>query len=88
MPRLWGSRFKGEFGELSKKFTFSVHYDSKLALYDCVGSIAHAEMLGAKKFIPQKDAAAIVKGLKKINSRDVSWVREHFAVGPQVFFKV
>ncbi len=68
MPRLWGSRFKGEFGELSKKFTFSVHYDSKLALYDCLGSIAHAEMLSETGIIPKKDASDITKGLKKIVS--------------------
>ena len=68
MPRLWGSRFKGEFGELSKKFTFSVHYDSKLALYDCLGSIAHAEMLSETGIIPKKDASDITKGLKKIIS--------------------
>lgn len=66
MARLWGSRFKGELGELSKKFTFSVHYDSKLALYDCLGSIAHAEMLGERGIIPSRDAADIVRGLKKI----------------------
>lgn len=68
MPKLWGSRFKGEFGDLSKKFTFSVHYDSKLALYDCLGSIAHAEMLNETGIIPRKDASDIIKGLKKIVS--------------------
>ncbi len=68
MPKLWGSRFKGEFGDLSRKFTFSVHYDSKLALYDCLGSIAHAEMLNETGIIPRKDASDIVKGLKKIVS--------------------
>ncbi|MBF0569601.1 MAG: argininosuccinate lyase [Candidatus Omnitrophica bacterium] len=68
MPKLWGSRFKGELGELSRKFTFSIQYDSKLALYDCLGSIAHAEMLGVQGIIPKKDASAIANGLKVILS--------------------
>ncbi len=69
MARLWGSRFQGELSEFSKKFTFSIDYDSKLALYDCLGSIAHAEMLGKQDIIPKKDAALLVKGLKAIIAR-------------------
>ncbi len=64
--KLWGSRFTGSLSKLSEKFTYSISYDSKLALYDCIASIAHAEMLGAQGIIPRKDAAAIVKGLNTI----------------------
>ncbi|MBF0484947.1 MAG: argininosuccinate lyase [Candidatus Omnitrophica bacterium] len=66
MSKLWGSRFTGRLSRLSEEFTFSIAYDSKLALYDCIASIAHAEMLKKQKIIPQKDALALIKGLKKI----------------------
>lgn len=68
MDRLWGSRFKGDLSELAKKFTYSIDYDSKLALYDCLGSIAHAEMLGSQGILTRKEASAIVGGLKKLLS--------------------
>lgn len=64
--KLWGSRFTGSLSKLSEKFTFSISYDSKLALYDCIASIAHAKMLAAQGIIPKKDAVAIVKGLSQI----------------------
>ncbi|MBF0594534.1 MAG: argininosuccinate lyase [Candidatus Omnitrophica bacterium] len=64
--KLWGSRFTGSLSKLSEKFTYSIAYDSKLALYDCVASIAHAEMLGERGIINKKDASAIVKGLNVI----------------------
>ncbi len=62
--RLWGSRFTGSLSKLSEKFTYSISYDSKLALYDCMASIAHAQMLGEQGIIPKKDASALTGGLK------------------------
>lgn len=64
--KLWGSRFTGSLSHRAEKFTFSIHYDSKLALYDCMASQAHAKMLGMQKIISKKDAQALVKGLNKI----------------------
>lgn len=64
--KLWGSRFTGSLTKLSEKFTGSIAYDSKLALYDCIAGIAHAEMLGERGIIHKKDASAIVKGLDKL----------------------
>ncbi len=64
--RLWGSRFTGKLSDLAEKFTYSIDYDSKLALYDCLGSIAHAQMLGKQGIIPKKDVAALVRGLKQL----------------------
>lgn len=64
--RLWGSRFSGRLSPLAEKFSYSIAYDSKLALYDCLGSIAHAQMLGKQKIISKTDMNALVKGLKKI----------------------
>ena len=64
--RLWGSRFSGRLSPLAEKFSYSIDYDSKLALYDCIGSIAHAQMLGKQEIIAKKDADALVRGLKQI----------------------
>jgi len=69
MTQLWGSRFTGKLSDLAKKFTFSIEYDSKLALYDCLGSIAHAQMLGKQKIISKKDSSVLVKGLNKLVAR-------------------
>ncbi|MFT5387614.1 MAG: argininosuccinate lyase, partial [Candidatus Omnitrophota bacterium] len=66
MSKLWGSRFTGQLSDLAEKFTYSIAYDSKLALYDCLGSIAHAQMLGKQGIIPKKDSAALVRGLKQL----------------------
>jgi argininosuccinate lyase len=69
--KLWGSRFGKKTNALVDKFTSSISYDSRLAKYDILGSIAHATMLGKKKIIPSRDASSIVKGLKSI-LKDVS----------------
>jgi argininosuccinate lyase len=66
MSKLWGSRFKTGTSKLADKFTFSISYDQRLAKYDVLGSIAHAQMLGKCGIIPAVDAAKIVGGLKKI----------------------
>ena len=66
MSKLWGARFDKKSHPLADKFTFSICYDYRLAKYDCIGSIAHAQMLGKQKIIPTVDAAKIVAGLKKI----------------------
>jgi argininosuccinate lyase len=64
--KLWGSRFTGSLSKLSEKFTHSISYDSKLALYDCIASLAHAQMLGEQGIIPKKDASALTAGLKTL----------------------
>ncbi len=64
--RLWGSRFTGKLSKLSEKFTYSTAYDAKLARYDCVAGMAHAQMLGEQGIIPKKDASAITGGLKAL----------------------
>jgi len=64
--KLWGSRFGKKTNALVDKFTSSITYDSRLAKYDILGSIAHAHMLGKQGIIPAKDANSIVKGLKSL----------------------
>jgi len=64
--KLWGTRFAKGTSKLTDRFTSSISFDKRLAVYDIQGSIAHARMLGKQKIIPQKDAALIVKGLSSI----------------------
>lgn len=64
--KLWGGRFTKKTNPLVEEFTKSIQFDKKLAEYDCVGSIAHARMLGKCRIIPKKDAAKIVSGLNSI----------------------
>ena len=69
MTKLWGSRFKGKTDNLADKFSFSIDYDYRLAKYDVIGSIAHAQMLGKCKIISQTDSKKIVAGLKKLSKQ-------------------
>ncbi|MCA1902577.1 MAG: argininosuccinate lyase [Candidatus Hydrogenedens sp.] len=66
MSKQWGGRFEETTDPTVEKFTASVHYDSRLALYDIQASIAHARMLGKQKIISNKDAQAIIQGLETI----------------------
>lgn len=64
--KLWGTRFKKETSYLADRFTSSISYDWRLSKYECLGSIAHARMLGKQKIISQSDCRKIVKGLNAI----------------------
>jgi argininosuccinate lyase len=64
--KLWGARFAKKTNLLTNTFTSSISFDKKLAKYDILGSLAHVKMLSAKKIIPGKDAALIMKGLSSI----------------------
>lgn len=62
----WSGRFNEPVAELVKKYTASVFFDQKLALFDIQGSLAHAQMLGAQKIISDEDVKAIQQGLAEI----------------------
>ncbi|MBU0709760.1 MAG: argininosuccinate lyase, partial [Candidatus Omnitrophica bacterium] len=64
--KLWGTRFPKKTGILTDKFTSSISFDKRLAIFDVLGSIAHAKMLGKQKIIPLKESQLIVKGLNSI----------------------
>jgi len=66
MSKLWGGRFDKKSDPLADLFTFSISYDHRLAKYDVVGSIAHAQMLSKQGIISKSDGAKIIAGLKKI----------------------
>jgi len=69
MSKFWGSRFEGGTDSLADKFSFSIGYDYRLAIYDIIGGIAHAKMLGKCGIIPKKDASKIVTGLKTLGKQ-------------------
>jgi argininosuccinate lyase len=66
MKKLWGTRFAKKTSSLADKFSSSISFDKKLAVYDANGSIAHAKMLGKCKIINPQDAKKIIKGLQAI----------------------
>ena len=66
MEKLWGGRFKKSINKEMEKFISSLSFDKKLVKYDLLGSIAHAQMLGKCKIIPEEEKDKIVEGLKQI----------------------
>ncbi len=63
---LWHGRFSEGPDAEAVAFETSIHVDSRMALDDVRGSVAHAGMLGASGIIPSDESRAIVAELKKI----------------------
>lgn len=66
MAKLWQGRTDGVLFKEADDFNSSISFDSKMFKQDITGSIAHAQMLGAKGIISQLDAEQIVEGLTGI----------------------
>ena len=64
----WSARFSEPVSDLVKRYTASVFFDKRLALFDIEGSLAHAEMLAAQSIISEEDRAAIEGGMAKIKA--------------------
>jgi argininosuccinate lyase len=64
----WSGRFAEPVAELVKRYTASVDFDQKLALFDIQGSRAHAQMLSACAIIAEQDLADIRRGLAAIEA--------------------
>lgn len=62
----WSGRFNEPVAALVKKYTASIGFDYRLAMFDIQGSIAHATMLSAKGIISKADLQAIEQGLREI----------------------
>ena len=62
----WSERFSEPTSEIVKRYTASVNFDQRLAMFDIAGSIAHAEMLNKQKVISATDLKLIKKGLNQI----------------------
>ena len=73
----WSERFSEPTSEIVKRFTASVSFDQRLAMFDIEGSLAHAEMLKKQKIISAGDLKSITKGLnqikKEIQSGKFKW---------------
>jgi len=62
----WSARFSEPVSELVKRYTASVDFDKRLALFDIQGSLAHAQMLEAVKVISPQDRSDIERGMAQI----------------------
>ncbi|MDD2915342.1 MAG: argininosuccinate lyase [Gallionella sp.] len=62
----WSGRFNEPVAELVKRYTASVGFDHKLAMFDIQGSLAHAQMLAACDIIGLQDLKDIQRGLGQI----------------------
>ena len=64
----WSGRFSEPVSELVKRYTASVDFDQRLALYDIQGSLAHADMLHACGLLSEADLDAISNGMARIRT--------------------
>jgi argininosuccinate lyase len=73
----WSGRFDEPVAELVKRYTASVDFDKRLALFDIQGSLAHAQMLAACNIITSQDLADIMRGLALVENEiilgDFEW---------------
>jgi argininosuccinate lyase len=64
----WSGRFSEPVDELVKRFTASVSFDRRLALFDIQGSLAHAKMLAEAGILTAQDLANIERGMERIRT--------------------
>lgn len=64
----WGGRFSEGPGALMVRFSESVSFDSRLALFDIEGSQAHARMLAHVGILTPEEADSICGGLDEIRA--------------------
>ena len=73
----WSGRFAEPVAELVKRYTASIGFDHKLAMFDIQGSLAHAQMLSACGIIAEQDLIDIQRGLAQIKTEilagEFSW---------------
>ena len=62
----WSARFSEPVSELVKRYTASVDFDKRLALFDIEGSLAHADMLHAAGILSEGDLRSIGDGMARI----------------------
>jgi argininosuccinate lyase len=73
----WSARFSEPVSDLVKRYTGSVNFDQRMAVFDIQGSLAHADMLAAVGVISAADLADIQRGmaqiLQEIQSHQLQW---------------
>ena len=78
--KTWSARFAEAPDARTTQFNASVHFDKRLAQYDIIASLAHAEMLAAQGIINDDDAGLIADGLRtirnEINNGEFIWRNE------------
>jgi argininosuccinate lyase len=70
----WSGRFNEPVAELVKRYTASVDFDKRLALFDIQGSLAHAQMLASCGIISAQDLNDIQRGLAQIENEVISHI--------------
>jgi argininosuccinate lyase len=95
MP-LWDSRFKKPLADSALRFSSSIELDKRLFKEDIRGSLAHVEMLVAKRILRKDEGRRIARALKEIQKEiergkiDLSWKREdiHLAIESRLIEKL
>jgi len=64
----WSGRFNEPVDELVKRFTASVSFDQRLALFDIQGSLAHAQMLSEVGLLAPTELDSIRSGMQRIQA--------------------
>ena len=64
----WSARFSEPVSDLVKRYTASIGFDQRLALFDIEGSLAHAEMLHACGILSETDLISISNGMARIRT--------------------
>jgi len=66
MSKMWGGRFTKKTDPLVEGFTKSIQFDKKLAEYDCIGSLAHINVLKKAGLLTGPEYKKLEGGLKSI----------------------
>ena len=66
MTKLWGGRFNKKTNKLVEEFTHSIHFDQKLAKYDCMGSLYHIDVLKKAGLLTAEEHKKLKTVLEKI----------------------
>ncbi|WP_338847240.1 argininosuccinate lyase [Massilia sp. W12] len=64
--KAWSARFSEPVSALVQRYTASVFFDKRMALFDIQGSLAHAAMLAKQGIISAADLADIERGMAQI----------------------
>jgi len=65
---MWGGRYKLGPAEIMERINASIGFDKRLYAQDIAGSMAHAEMLVARRIISAADGRAIRRGLAQVQA--------------------
>ena len=68
MSKMWGGRFGKKTNPLVEEWTKSIQFDKKLAEYDCIGSLAHINVLKNARLLSAEEHKKLEAALKGILS--------------------